>query len=70
MEKPLYTGVKVQLTPLDAVSVEYAIDTINGHTDHKYFTYYRDLHSFTSWIQYDTVDEDFEFMIQPKDFSF
>lgn len=70
MEKPLYTGVKVQVTPLDALSVEYAIDTIDGHTEHKYFTYYRDLHSFTSWVRYDTVDDDFEFMIQPKDFRF
>ena len=70
MEKPVYTGIRVQMTPLDALSVEYAIDTIDGHTEHKYFTYYRDLHSFTSWIRYDSVDNDFEFMIQPKDFSF
>lgn len=70
MEKPVYAGVKAQLTPLDAVSVEYAIDTIDGHTDHKYLTYYRDMHSFNGWIRYDTVDEDFEFMISPKDFSF
>lgn len=70
MEKPVYTGIRVQMTPLDALSVEYAIDTIDGHTEHKYFTYYRDLHSFTSWIRYDSVDDDFEFMIQPKDFSF
>lgn len=70
MEKPVSTGVKVQLTPLDAVGVEYQIDTIDGHTEHRYFTYYRDMHSFYGWITYDEVDDDFEFMIQPKDFSF
>lgn len=70
MDKPVYMGIKVQITPLDAMSLEYAIDTVNGRTDHKYFTYYRDMHSFSGWIRYDTVDEDIEFMIMPKDFSF
>lgn len=70
MDKPVNTGVRLQLTRLDSVSLSYSIDTINGKLEHRYLSYYRDMHSFYGWIQYDTVDEDFEFMIQPKDFSF
>lgn len=70
MDKPVYTGVRIQATPKDAFSLSCAIDTVNGKLDHRYYTYYRDMHSFYGWIQYDSVDDDFEFMIQPKDFSF
>ena len=70
MDKPIYTGVKLQVTPLDAISVSYAIDTVDGHTEHRYLTYYRDMHSFYGWVKYDQVDKDYEFMILPKDFTF
>lgn len=70
MDKPVNTGFRVQLTSKDAVSVSWSVDTIDGELEHRYFTYYRDMHSFNGWIRYDTVDEDFEFMISPKDFSF
>ncbi len=70
MTKPLIMGGKLQLTPLDAIGVSYSIDTINGHLEHRDYTYYRDLHSFYGWVRYRDIDGDFELMIQPKDFSF
>lgn len=69
-ESPLTTGFKVQLTPLDAVSISWTIDTVNGDLTHRYYTYYRDLHSFYSWISYDTVEQKTRVMLAPKDFSF
>lgn len=70
MDKPVNTGVRVQLTPLDAISISYSIDTIDGELEHRYFTYYRDMHSFSGWIRYDNVEKETEFMIMPKDFRF
>lgn len=70
MDKPVNTGVRLQLTPLDAISVSYSIDTIDGELEHRYFTYYRDMHSFYGWIRYDNVEKETEFMIMPKDFTF
>lgn len=70
MTKPLIMGGKLQLTPLDAIGVSYSIDTINGHLEHRDYTYYRDLHSFYGWVRYRDIDGDLELMIQPKDFSF
>lgn len=69
-ESPLTTGFKVQLTPLDAVSVSWTIDTVNGDLTHRYYTYYRDLHSFYSWISYDNVEKKTKVMLSPKDFGF
>lgn len=70
MDKPVNTGIRVQLTPLDAISISYSIDTIDGELEHRYFTYYRDMHSFSGWIRYDNVEKETEFMIMPKDFRF
>lgn len=69
-ESPLTTGFKVQITPKDAVSVSWTIDTVDGDLTHRYYTYYRDLHSFYSWISYDTVEKKTRIMLAPKDFSF
>lgn len=70
MNKPVNTGFRVQLTRLDAFSISYAIDTANGHLEHRDYTYYRDLHSFYGWITYRDIDKETQIMIQPKDFSF
>lgn len=69
-DKPLDVGVRLQVTPLDAFSLAWTIDTKDGHLDHRYWTYYRDLHSFYAWIRYDDVEKDTEFMVMPKDFRF
>ena len=70
MTKPVSTGFRVQMTPRDAFSVSYSIDTVNGILKHRDYTYYRDMHSFIGWVQYRSVDQEWNFMIQPKDFSF
>lgn len=70
MDKPVNTGIRLQLTPLDAVSVSFSIDTIDGELEHRYFTYYRDMHSFYAWIRYDNIEKEYKFMIMPKDFKF
>ncbi len=70
MTKPVSTGFRVQLTPRDAFSVNYSIDTVNGVLCHRDYTYYRDMHSFTGWVQYRSVDKEWNVMIQPKDFTF
>lgn len=70
IEHPLNIGFSVQVTPLDAFSVSYTYGTTNGVLQHKYFTYYRDMHSFYGWIRYDKVDHSVKFMINPKDFRF
>ena len=70
MTKPVSTGFRVQLTPKDAFSVNFSIDTVNGVLKHRDYTYYRDMHSFTGWIQYRSIDKEWNIMIQPKDFTF
>lgn len=70
MDKPINTGFRVQLTRLDAIGVNYSIDTVDGRLEHRDFTYYRDLHSFYGWIRYRDIDKETQIMIQPKDFSF
>lgn len=70
MENPLDTGFRIELTPKDAVSVSWSIDTVNGNLRHRYYTYYRDMHSFYGWIRYDRVMGDVRVMISPKDFKF
>ena len=68
--KPLNMGFRIELTPKDAVSISWTIDAKNGDVDHRYYTYYRDMHSFYGWIRYDTVEKKTTFMIMPKDFRF
>lgn len=68
--KPLNMGFRIELTPKDAISISWTIDVKNGDVDHRYYTYYRDMHSFYSWIRYDTVGKKTTFMIMPKDFRF
>ena len=70
MESPLDTGFSIQLTPKDAVSVSWSVDTVNGNLRHRYYTYYRDMHSFYGWIKYDRIMGDVRIMISPKDFKF
>lgn len=70
MNKPVTTGFRVQLTRLDAFSINYSIDTANGRLEHRDYTYYRDMHSFYGWITYRDIDKETQIMIQPKDFSF
>ena len=69
-EKPVDMGFRWQVTPRDAVSLAWSIDTVNGILNHRYWTYYRDLHSFYAWIRYDDIEKETRFMIMPKDFKF
>lgn len=69
-EKPVDAGFRWQVTPRDAVSLAWSIDTVNGILNHRYWTYYRDLHSFYAWIRYDDIEKQTRFMIMPKDFKF
>lgn len=69
-DKPLAFGVRVQATPLDAFSLAWSIDTKDGTLDHRYWTYYRDLHSFYAWLRYDDIERETQFMVMPKDFRF
>ena len=69
-DKPLAFGFRVQATPLDAFSLAWSIDTKDGTLDHRYWTYYRDLHSFYAWLRYDDIERETQFMVMPKDFRF
>lgn len=68
--KPINTGFRLELTPKDAISIAWTIDAEDGGMDHRYYTYYRDMHSFYGWIRYDTVEKKTTFMVMPKDFKF
>lgn len=70
MENPVNTGFRMELTPRDAVSISWSVDTKNGNLRHRYYTYYRDMHSFYGWVRYDRVMRDVRIMISPKDFKF
>ena len=69
-EKPLSLGFRWQATRMDAFSLAWTIDTVNGRLDHRYWTYYRDMNSFYAWIRYDDIEKETRFMIMPKDFKF
>lgn len=69
-EKPLTLGVRLQPTHNDAFTLAWTIDTVDGHLDHRYWTYYRDMHSFYAWIRYDDIEKETTFMLMPKDFKF
>ncbi len=69
-EKPLDLGFRWQATRMDALSLAWSIDTVNGKLNHRYWTYYRDMHSFYAWIRYDDIKKETRFMIMPKDFKF
>ncbi len=68
--KPVDLGFRIQATHNDAFSLAWEIDTANGRLKHRYWTYYRDMHSFYAWIRYDDVDQEAKFMVMPKDFRF
>ena len=70
MESPIDIGFSLQLTPRDTVSISWSVDTTNGNLRHRYYTYYRDMHSFYGWIKYDQIIGDVQIMINPKDFKF
>lgn len=70
MESPIDIGFSLQLTPRDTVSISWSVDTTNGNLRHRYYTYYRDMHSFYGWIKYDQIIGDVQIMISPKDFKF
>ena len=70
MESPIDIGFSLQLTPRDTVSISWSVDTANGNLRHRYYTYYRDMHSFYGWIKYDQIIGDVQIMINPKDFKF
>ena len=69
-EKPANLGFRWQATHNDAFSLSWTIDTVDGHLDHRYWTYYRDMHSFYAWIRYDDIEKETKFMLMPKDFKF
>lgn len=69
-EKPAYLGFRWQATHNDAFSLSWTIDTVDGRLDHRYWTYYRDMHSFYAWIRYDDIEKETKFMLMPKDFKF
>lgn len=69
-DKPLDFGVRVQPTKNDAFSLAWTVDTKYGRLNHRYWTYYRDLHSFYAWIRYDDIERETQFMLMPKDFRF
>lgn len=69
-DKPLDLGFYQQLTHNDAFSLAWEVDTADGRLTHRYWTYYRDMHSAFAWIRYDDVEHSTRFMIQPKDFRF
>lgn len=69
-EKPLNVGVRVQPTTMDAFSLAWTIDTRHGLLQHRYWTYYRDMHSFYAWLRYDDIEKETQFMVMPKDFRF
>lgn len=69
-EKPVDAGFRIQATSMDAFSLSWSVDTVNGILNHRYWTYYRDMHSFYAWIRYDDIEKETKFMIMPKDFKF
>lgn len=69
-DKPLDFGVRVQPTKNDAFSLAWTVDTKYGRLNHRYWTYYRDMHSFYAWIRYDDIEKATQFMLMPKDFRF
>lgn len=69
-DKPLDFGVRVQPTKNDAFSLAWTVDTKYGRLNHRYWTYYRDMHSFYAWIRYDDIEKETRFMLMPKDFRF
>ena len=69
-EKPVSAGVRLQATSMDAFSLAWTVDTVNGRLQHRYWTYYRDLHSFYAWLRYDDIERETQFMVMPKDFRF
>ncbi len=69
-DKPVDMGFRIQPTHNDAFSLAWTVDTANGRLKHRYWTYYRDMHSFYAWIRYDDVEKETEFMLMPKDFKF
>ena len=69
-DKPVDLGFRVQPTHNDAFSLAWTIDVSNGQLNHRYWTYYRDMHSFYAWIRYDDIDKETRFMLMPKDFKF
>lgn len=69
-DKPLDFGVRVQPTKNDAFSLAWTVDTKYGRLKHRYWTYYRDMHSFYAWIRYDDIEKETQFMLMPKDFRF
>ena len=69
-DKPIDLGFRIQATHNDAFSVAWEVDTNNGRLKHRYWTYYRDMHSFYAWIRYDDIEKQTKFMLMPKDFKF
>ena len=69
-EKPVDAGFSIQATSMDAFSLSWSVDTVNGILNNRYWTYYRDMHSFYAWIRYDDIEKKTKFMIMPKDFKF
>ena len=50
--------------------IGYTDRDLKGIMNHRYWTYYRDMHSFYAWIRYDDIEKETKFMIMPKDFKF
>lgn len=69
-DKPINVGFRIQPTHNDAFSLAWEVDTSDGRLKHRYWTYYRDMHSFYAWIRYDDVEKETKFMLMPKDFKF
>ena len=67
---PYYYDSYSSEKPGDAFSLSWSVDTVNGILNHRYWTYYRDMHSFYAWIRYDDIEKETKFMIMPKDFKF
>lgn len=68
-KSPMEWGVKVDITPLDALSVSWVTDMADGKIKHQYVTYYRDLHSFFAYAKYDITMKRTEVTFMAKDFE-
>lgn len=68
-KSPVEWGVKVDITPLDALSVSWVTDMADGKIKHQYVTYYRDLHSFFAYAKYDITMKRTEVTFMAKDFE-
>jgi len=68
-KSPMEWGVKVDITPLDALSVSWVTDMADGKIKHQYVTYYRDLHSFFAYAKYDITMKRAEVTFMAKDFE-